>query len=154
MSVPRDDRYDRLSSLRLDVLRRYASFFLALPSTDRRSKTDLIHWILDRASPPILDRILMFAADGAQQTRRLAQDGHDEDERLVNRIRRDDSRCPDPSLFLAVPSDAEKRNCYRSFYDATSNESLRSGPCGVCGGQAFIKRAKHNTGRGTWLTLV
>ncbi|KAG1865004.1 hypothetical protein DFJ58DRAFT_838742 [Suillus subalutaceus] len=38
----------------------------------------------------------------------------------------------DSARFLELPSTEEVKDCYRKFYDATSNAALASGVCGVC----------------------
>ncbi|KAF8349138.1 hypothetical protein F5887DRAFT_1071301 [Amanita rubescens] len=138
-----EEVYNRLSDLRWSTLRHYASFFCGLPSTDRRNKHDLIYWIIRSSPPSVLDRLLTFAAEASQQAdthigkRTHARDGTDEDEPAATRVRA--AEAVDSSSFLEVPTDAERRHCYRSFYDATSNEALGSGVCGVCGRHAFLK---------------
>jgi len=64
----------------------------------------------------------------------------DGEERSAARVRLDDNARWDSTLrFLEIPSDTKLENSYRAFYHATSNEQLKSGVCGVCGRQAFIK---------------
>ncbi|KAF8340086.1 hypothetical protein F5887DRAFT_1077211 [Amanita rubescens] len=123
-----EEVYNCLSDLRWSTLRHYASFFCGLPSTDRRNKHDLIYWIIRKASQQ---------ADTHLGKRTRARDGTDEDEPAATRVRA--AEAVDSSSFLEVPTDAERRHCYRSFYDATSNEALGSGVCGVCGRHAFLK---------------
>jgi len=128
-----EEVYNRLSDLRWSTLRHYASFFCGLPSMDRRNKHDLIYWIIRSSPPSVLDRLLTFAAEASQQAdthlgkRTRARDGTDEDEPAATRVRA--AEAVDSSSFLEVPTDAERRHCYRSFYDATSNEALGSGVC-------------------------
>lgn len=38
----------------------------------------------------------------------------------------------DQSLFLQLPTNERVKECYRKFYDATSNDALQSGVCGIC----------------------
>lgn len=38
----------------------------------------------------------------------------------------------DPSHFLDLPTEAERHDCYRGFYVATSNDAVRMGVCGIC----------------------
>ena len=54
----------------------------------------------------------------------------DDSERDSIRVRRE-NQPPNPSVFLDLPSDAEIKNCYRAFYESTSNARLCSGVCGV-----------------------
>jgi len=37
-----------------------------------------------------------------------------------------------PSQFLWCPSDEEVKECYRKFFNATSNAALQSGTCSIC----------------------
>src|ERR1700724_417394 len=39
----------------------------------------------------------------------------------------------DVKQFLDLPSKEEVHRCYRQFYQATSNNSLKMGVCGICG---------------------
>jgi len=63
-----------------------------------------------------LNRFLAFATDSVQQTGnqlgklRRARDGLDDDERFVDRPRRLEPQRRDPSVFLEVPNDAERRS--------------------------------------------
>ena len=61
--VSPEEPFNRLSVLRLNILRHYASFFCPLPSTDRRNKHDLIYWLLQNSSASVLNRLLAFATD-------------------------------------------------------------------------------------------
>ena len=58
-----EDCYLVLSGLHLQILRRYASFFCALPSTDRRKKHDLVCWILQSSSYAVLGQLLTFVTN-------------------------------------------------------------------------------------------
>jgi len=38
----------------------------------------------------------------------------------------------DPSKYLALPTEEERKECYRKFYKATSSATLAAGICGIC----------------------
>jgi len=38
----------------------------------------------------------------------------------------------DPSKYLALPMEEERKECYRKFYKATSSATLAAGICGIC----------------------
>ena len=44
----------------------------------------------------------------------------------------------DPSKFLELPTEEERRNCYAAFYQATSNDTVKMGVCGVCAWECNI----------------
>ncbi|KIO06694.1 hypothetical protein M404DRAFT_24394 [Pisolithus tinctorius Marx 270] len=47
-------------------------------------------------------------------------------------LQADENSRNDPSKYLALPTDTERKACYRKFYEATSSTALATGICGVC----------------------
>ena len=89
---PPEDCYDLPSNIGLKILRYNASFFAALPPTD---KHDLIYWLIENIPPPVLQRILTIGAEASHQNstasssrtpkRRLDQNHRGEEEPAPNR---------------------------------------------------------------------
>lgn len=137
-----DERYQILSNLRVDLLRRYASTFCTLPGEVKTDKALLIRWILARAPDDITRHLL-----NAGLTRKRIREDQSIDRARKKRVyvsaRRQEARdlhhanhqlqfSYDTSKFLELPTETEIHECYNRFYQATSNSALSSAICGVC----------------------
>ncbi|KAH9943739.1 hypothetical protein B0H21DRAFT_823608 [Amylocystis lapponica] len=87
------------------------------------------------------------SADAVERQRRKRerdrenQSSVQEERRVARRIVFEQSRTPDFSHFLQLPSDEELRAYYRSFYEATSNLALAEDVCGVCARLLNVRQA-------------
>ena len=65
-----------------------------------------------------------------------------------------------PSKFLELPTEEERRNCYAAFYQATSNDAVKMGVCGVCAQECniiadeLVKTQLHFIPNGSCLVLT
>jgi hypothetical protein len=48
----------------------------------------------------------------------------------------------DHSNFLKLPTDEERKECYRRYYEATSNAAVAMGVCAICGREVGIRDDK------------
>jgi hypothetical protein len=48
----------------------------------------------------------------------------------------------DNPAFLQLPTEEETKNCYRKFFEATSNEALSSAVCGICARECGVMDEK------------
>ncbi len=122
-----------------------AKYGLSVPSSIRRGgKESLIGFLIEKASRPLLDRLLHEAEDigKVDDVGRKRKRGLDDEDRYDRRCRRreDDGLrvvMPrsnyDTSRFLDLPTGEELRTCYQRFYDATSNRAVEMTICAVCG---------------------
>ena len=98
----------------------------------------MIHFLIEKAKPPLLDRLLREGEDiGRKRKRDLDdEDVHDPCHRRCQendgfRVVMPRSNY-DASRFLDLPTGNELRMCYRRFYDATSNRAVEMTVCAVC----------------------
>lgn len=47
----------------------------------------------------------------------------------------------DPSRFMSLPTEAERKQCYREFYNATSNDAVRMRTCAVCARHQIVNES-------------
>jgi len=129
---------DDVSRLDVQAILSATKGCLSVPSHVRRLKDTLTHFVIDNMSPELSANIgaLLAARDNgrtgrsSQQKRRRQE--VDPPPRKVARVTLDDEECK-TNEFLELPSDDVIRNCYRQFYEATSNSALKMVVCAVCG---------------------
>ena len=108
---------------------------LSVPSHVRRSKDRLTHFVVDNMSPELSGKLeaLLVARDNSQTGRSSRQKRRrQEADPFPRKVARADEGCK-ADEFLELPSDDVVRNCYRQFYEATSNSALKMAICAVCG---------------------
>jgi hypothetical protein len=121
---------------------------LAIPNTIRKSGKDaIIVHILDHAPLTLLAVMQQVANEKADPCRRKR--GHTDEtlRRVAQKRDGDDSREvlggeKDLSKFLELPTEAERKECYRRFYEATSNANVVVEVCAVCARESDLMEKK------------
>lgn len=150
-----------ISELTVKEIRAYISGLLTVPNAQRAKKDSLVEYILAKADPSCIEHLWK-----AGQERRAERDRNREKadigrkqkrneqqntRRVAQRTDHDstgahdgDSNQSDPSLnsFLRLPTPGQLKDCYRAFYNATSNKALASATCGICARNVNISEQK------------
>jgi hypothetical protein len=50
---------------------------------------------------------------------------------INNALDNNETKC-NFSKFMAIPNEEQERECYKAFYDATSNAAIQSQVCAIC----------------------
>ena len=138
---------DDVSRLDIRAILAAARGHLTVPAHVRRPKSVLTRFVVDNMSPELSVSLgaSLTAQDGnrAGRTSKLKRRRKEVDipSRKVARVAVDDTEddtnddMDDDTVtndFLELPSDEVVRDCYRQFYEATSNSALKMAICAVC----------------------
>ncbi len=103
---------------------------LALSRECRKTKEGVLQHILDHGDEALRHELGVLAQEQAARKRPRAEVQHER--RVAQRIEEERSSRRDPSKYLQLPSEGERRACHREFLCATSNASLALRVCGIC----------------------
>ena len=126
---------DILSRLRIQEILD-AARQLVVPAPCQRRKNVLTSFILGNITPEIeknlRDKLAARASTkpGTPQRKRKRDEPQPSAARKSSRM--DAEELEDKGEFLELPSDAALKDCYRQFYEATSNAALEHAVCAVC----------------------
>lgn len=129
-----------LSRLSLPVIREIAKGSLSIPRSQRGRKEFLTKYVLENADAELKDRLeevvnactsdqplkrkrpaVEFQIRKAQRTEDTKEDNHD------------------ISKFLDLPPSSVTHRCYEDFYNAMSNDAIKTVVCGVCAREVSVK---------------
>jgi len=130
---------DDLSCLTVPVICNIAKGSLPIPKHQRGRKEILINYVLEHVdthlkglleeavkacttNQPLKRKraVTEFQTRKAQRAGDTEQDGHS------------------TSRFLELPSNSAVRHCYKDFYNATSNSTLKTAVCGICAREVSV----------------
>ena len=129
---------DEISRLDVQTILAATKGRLVVPFHFRRIKSRLTQFVSENLTPELSDILLASLAERDSRQAKLSSQA---------KRKRQDVQTPsrktarvdtnylehNPDRFLEPPSDETIKNCYRQFYDATSNSALRLSVCAVCG---------------------
>ena len=100
---------------------------LTIPRPARVKKSSLTDFVAGNLTPALEESLNELLTRCPKRKR--------EDEPLSTRKvpRPNADEQDEPGEFLDLPSEAERKSCYREFYQATSNTALKLVVCAVCG---------------------
>lgn len=116
---------------------------LVVPREQQRPKEHLIRWVLSHADDA-LRSVLVTAVEQARENtearnvmRKRKHQAQQDHRRQARRTDDDEADVADNTIdanrYLDLPTDEEKKRCYREYRDATSNQALHEAVCAVCG---------------------
>ena len=135
--------YKYLNTLTIPELSALVKNRLAIPRNSQTSKQLFIDFVLDNATPnlqiSIRDAIAAKASkkskDQCQRHAKQKQKQNDAQNfwwRTAARVEAEIDEVHDISKFLELPDEVRVKECYRQFYNATSNAAVRLVVCAVC----------------------
>ena len=140
-----------LSILTVDELRTLCHGVLKLPRPIASQKSKIIHAIegagIEELQTAVFEAAkIKFEANFSkvQSHRKRRREEMRYTRRVVQKLeeRTEPSNWENPhdiTKFLDLPSDQEVKQCYRDFYNATSQQSIEMCICGVCGWEVGIQ---------------
>lgn len=146
------DNWQALNELSRDDLLEYVrTQTVVYGRGEKRRKDLLIHAILENAPATDIEDLRRRgeAIRAAKSPRRPArrreheENGEECARRTRPRTEEQSYKRPiyDPTRFMALPSEDERKERYRQFYDATSNSAVRLGTCAVCARSQVVKES-------------
>ena len=135
--------YDYLNTLTIPELSVLVKSRLAIPRDSRTSKQLFIEFVLENATPDlqisIRDAIATKASKKSEDQRqrhakqkRKRNNAQNFRQRTAARVEAEIDEVCDISKFLELPDEARVKECYRQFYNATSNAAVHLVVCAVC----------------------
>lgn len=138
--------YDYLNTLTIPELSALVKNRLAIPRDSRTSKQLFIEFVLDNAAPDlqisIRDAITAKASkksEDQRQRKRKRNEAQNFRRRTAARVEAEIDEVRDISKFLELPDEARVKECYRQFYNATSNAAVRLVVCAVCAREVNVQ---------------
>jgi hypothetical protein len=102
---------------------------------------DLLAALQDLAAPSAASNGKRRREDAAVSKRRVAQKTDRDDERSLGEGTGGGNDEKDLSHFLELPTEDERKECYRQFYEATSNAHVFVEICSICGRESGLREA-------------
>ena len=137
--------HEALSKLTVKEILNHFKGKLSFSRTQRCSKDALVTHILANAPSEDLELMRGMALEREsgqereRQEREVSRKRRHADQqyarRVAARVEVEDIENTQPSSiddFLHLPTASQTKDCYRAFYEATSNKGLKSSVCGVC----------------------
>ncbi|KIL55634.1 hypothetical protein M378DRAFT_90614 [Amanita muscaria Koide BX008] len=121
---------------------------MIVPRTVQQRRASLVNFVIQKANATVQGVIRdviqskealrqhQIEARASSQKRKRIDDQRDR--RTRRRLEEVSNESRDTSQFLQLPSDAQWLNCYRQFYEATSNAAVLSHVCGVCARECSV----------------
>lgn len=143
-----DDLPAMLSSLTRDEMRDLAGRLMDIPASARLRKDLLVEYITQQASAKNIASVLVEAITrklaaktqarelkAIESRRRHAQAM--QAKRAARRAQRTEESRREIGQFMSLPDDAQVKECYRQFYEATGASVLAHVVCAVCAREVF-----------------
>lgn len=134
-----------------DLLEYVRSSDVLYARSEKRRKDLLIKAIIQSAPSSDVQELCTRgkAIQDAQTPRRTSKKRRrDDDEQGTQRLNRPKTDkhsyarpVHDPTRFMSLPTDNERNECYRRFYNATCNDAVRFGTCAVCSRRQLVKES-------------
>lgn len=103
---------------------------ISVPHEVRWTKEALIDYLVANNTPIFAAQALAIAGLRDERKRRLEEEH--KTRRVTQQMAEEAEAARDTGAYLGLPTDAERMECNRAFYEATLNAALEMGVCGVC----------------------
>ncbi len=111
---------------------------LSLGRESRATKASMLAAILELGSPELLASMRSAVAE-KEEARKRRRGETQQQRRVAQRTESAPTVSADPSRYLELPSEEQRRECFRQFIAATSNAALATAVCAVCAREVSVQ---------------